>query len=197
MLYKFIVFPCLLHAMPTQSSILSHPNCTQDFRFSQQWLWRVGPLSFWDVTPCSPVVHRRFGGFYCLQCQRRRESQARHHQDASRNLYGFFLLVFCVAYSSSMNMDAVGSSETSMNRTTWRYTLLSLTIYSAHPIRKSKCLCTESSHQTEEFGDQGVGGWGAPLRWSVLMNEVIKSSYTGPQVPQGAQPLFWTASREN
>jgi hypothetical protein len=57
---------------------------------------------FWDITPSSPLsVNRRFGGTYCLHLQ----------------------LVSCWTYFSTPKMEAICSSETSVNsqRTTRHY----------------------------------------------------------------------------
>jgi hypothetical protein len=64
-------------------------------------------LIFWDITPCSLLkVNRRFGG-----------SRAK--------LGNFFALVSCFVYSSTFKMEAICSSETSVDfkRTTRRYIL--------------------------------------------------------------------------
>jgi hypothetical protein len=61
---------------------------------------------FWDLMPCSPLkANRRFGGTYRLRLQDRRINK----QDS--------------AYSSTLKMEAICSSETSVGfqRTTQRY----------------------------------------------------------------------------
>jgi hypothetical protein len=61
---------------------------------------------FWDITPCSPLkADRLFGGIYRL-----------HLQQA-------FTLVSYLAYSSTLKMEAICSSEISVGfqRTTRRY----------------------------------------------------------------------------
>jgi hypothetical protein len=66
---------------------------------------------FWDITPCSPLrVNRRFGGIYRLHT-------------AELCLPPAFTLVSCSAYSSTLKMEAICFSETSVDfqRTTWRY----------------------------------------------------------------------------
>jgi hypothetical protein len=60
---------------------------------------------FWDITPCCPLkVNRRFGGTYRL-------FSACFHAGS------------CSAYSSTLKMEAICSSETSVEfqPTTWRY----------------------------------------------------------------------------
>jgi hypothetical protein len=77
---------------------------------------RVTSSIFWDITPCSPLnVNRRFGGKSCLHLQDRRINRARNRHEAGSK---FFL-----AYSSTFKMDAICSSETSVDfqRTTRRY----------------------------------------------------------------------------
>jgi hypothetical protein len=91
----------------------------------------------WDITSCSPLkVNRRFGGTYRLHLQSRRISRARdqresrwqaQEQSASRNfglcLPPAFTLVSCSAYSSTLKLEAIYSSESSVDfqRTTRRY----------------------------------------------------------------------------
>jgi hypothetical protein len=70
---------------------------------------------FRKITPCSPLkVNRRFGGTY-------RRWQA--EQSARLCLPPVFTLVSCLAYSSTLKMEAKCSSETSVEfqRTTRRY----------------------------------------------------------------------------
>jgi hypothetical protein len=70
---------------------------------------------FWDITPCSLLkVNRRFGGTYRLHLQGRRTSRA-------SNLPPAFTLVSCSVHSSTLKMEAICSSETSIDfqRTTW------------------------------------------------------------------------------
>jgi hypothetical protein len=81
---------------------------------------------FWDITPCSPLkVNRRFREIYGIHVQVRRMSLERK-QCESRALFATcFTLVYCSAYSSTLNVDAIYSSETSVDfqRTTQRYIL--------------------------------------------------------------------------
>jgi hypothetical protein len=59
---------------------------------------------FWDIMQCSPLkVNRRFGKVFRLQLQVRRISSAL--------LSTCFLLVSCLAYSSTLKMEATCSSE--------------------------------------------------------------------------------------
>jgi hypothetical protein len=73
---------------------------------------------FWDITPCRPLkVYRRFGGTYRLYLQGRRISRA------SSGFPPAFTLVSCSAYSSTLKIEAICSSETSVDfqQTTRRY----------------------------------------------------------------------------
>jgi hypothetical protein len=75
---------------------------------------------FWDITPCSPLgVNRRFGGTSRLHLQHRRTSRAR----ARFCFPPAFAMVSCSAYSSTLKMEAIISSETLVDtqRTTRRY----------------------------------------------------------------------------
>lgn len=66
---------------------------------------------FCDATPCSPVrVHRRFEGTYCLHLQERKLNQARNQHGSACQL---LLLVYCLAFSSTLEMKAMCCSETS------------------------------------------------------------------------------------
>jgi hypothetical protein len=74
----------------------------------------------WDITPCSPLkVSRHFGGTYRLHLQSRRISRGRNQHQVAPT----FTLVSCSAYSSTLKMEAICSSETSVyfQRTTRRY----------------------------------------------------------------------------
>jgi hypothetical protein len=91
-------------------------NCSpmQYLWFSQRWLWRVSS----GITPRSPLkVNRRFGGTCGFHLQGRRLSQA------ELSLPPAFTLVSCLAYSSTLKMEATSSSEKSVDfeRTTRRY----------------------------------------------------------------------------
>jgi hypothetical protein len=69
----------------------------------------------WDTTPCIPVeVSLRFGGPCRHHLQGRRISQARN-KDKAAILTACFMLVPCLAYSSTVKMEATCSSETSIN----------------------------------------------------------------------------------
>jgi hypothetical protein len=67
-------------------------------------------IIFWDMTPCSPLsVNRRFGGTYRLRLQGRRNMFSK--KPASK-LATCFLAELT---SSTMKMDAICSSETSVD----------------------------------------------------------------------------------
>jgi hypothetical protein len=56
---------------------------------------------FWDITPCSRLkVNRRFGGACRLHLQ--------------SLLAACFILVYCLAYSPALTMEAIYFSETSV-----------------------------------------------------------------------------------
>jgi hypothetical protein len=76
---------------------------------------------FWDITPCSPLrVNWRFRNTHRLHLQGRRISQAKN-QHKSR--WQASMLLSCSAYSSTLKMEAICSSETSVHfqQTTRRY----------------------------------------------------------------------------
>jgi hypothetical protein len=83
---------------------------------------------FWDITPCSQLkVNRRFGGTYRLSLQSRRICQARNQE----SLPHVFTLVSCLAYSSTLKMEATCSSETLVDfqLTTRYYSLEARTLH--------------------------------------------------------------------
>jgi hypothetical protein len=76
---------------------------------------------FWDITPCSQFkVSRSFGRTYRLHVQGRRISRATNVKAGDKQSR---LLATCSAYSSTLKMEAICSSETSADfqRTTRRY----------------------------------------------------------------------------
>jgi hypothetical protein len=77
---------------------------------------------FLNITQCSPLkVNRRFGGKYLLHLQGRRISRARTSVKAV--IATCFYAGSCLAYSSTLKMVAICSSETSVDfqRSTRRY----------------------------------------------------------------------------
>jgi hypothetical protein len=67
---------------------------------------------FWDRTPCSPVkVNRRLGETYHLHLQGRRISLRRNQRESRWQAE----LVYCSAYFSTLRMEAICSSETSVD----------------------------------------------------------------------------------
>jgi hypothetical protein len=65
---------------------------------------------FWDITLCSSLkVNRPFGATCCLDLKDRRASQAEFCLSPA------FTLVSCLAYSSTLKMEASFSSETSVD----------------------------------------------------------------------------------
>jgi hypothetical protein len=86
-----------------------------------------------NITPCSPVkVNRHFGGACRLHLQGRRIRQTRHKHEAGSQqsrwnlalIASSFILVFWLAYSYTLKMEATCSSETSVDfqQNTRRYT---------------------------------------------------------------------------
>jgi hypothetical protein len=73
------------------------------------------------------AVYRRFWGKCCLRLQGRRISQARNQQVATT----CFMLLSCLAYSSTLKLDMTCSFETSdsLQRTTRRYIPEDRTLY--------------------------------------------------------------------
>jgi hypothetical protein len=69
---------------------------------------------FWDITLCSPLkVNRPFGGTYRLHRQGRKICQARNQRESRWK--PVFTLVSCLAYPSTLEMEATCSSETSID----------------------------------------------------------------------------------
>jgi hypothetical protein len=72
---------------------------------------------YWYITPCSPwKANRRFGGTCRLHLLSRRISQARNESESRRLCFlSASSLVYCLAYSSTLKMEAICSSETSVD----------------------------------------------------------------------------------
>jgi hypothetical protein len=71
---------------------------------------------FWDITPCSPLsVNRRFGGTYSLQLQGRKNKLRK--KPAWKQMASTFYSPpdFCSGYFSTLKMEAIFSSETSVD----------------------------------------------------------------------------------
>jgi hypothetical protein len=78
----------------------------------------------WDTTPCSPLkVNLRFGGTYCFHLQGLRISRVWIQRESRLCFPPVFPLTACLAYSSTLKMEATRSSKTSVDfqTTTWRY----------------------------------------------------------------------------
>jgi hypothetical protein len=78
----------------------------------------------WDLTPCNPLkVHRRFGGTYRLHLQGWKITRARNHCENMWQAENFFDAGFFPSLFSTLKIEAIYSSETSVDfqRTTWRY----------------------------------------------------------------------------
>jgi hypothetical protein len=88
--------------------------------WAQKHIYILKSTIFFDITPYSPLkVNRRFGGTYRLHLQSRRISRAKNQREIRCQAE----LASCSAYSSTMKMEAIFSSETSgdFQRTTRRY----------------------------------------------------------------------------
>jgi hypothetical protein len=75
---------------------------------------------FRDLTPCNPVkVTRRCGGIYRLHLKGQEEAK----QEINVKQAASFMLVSCLAYCSTQNVDSKCSSEISVDfhRIPWRY----------------------------------------------------------------------------
>jgi hypothetical protein len=85
-----------------------------DERFLRKFL--VESTVLLAVSPCSPIViHRRFGGTYCLHLQGLLENQATNQKEAgSKGAPLCFLLVSHLPYSLTLKMEAIRSFETSV-----------------------------------------------------------------------------------
>jgi hypothetical protein len=100
------------------------------------WFYQKSTL-FWDITPCSPLkVNRHFGGIYCLHLQGRRKSRARNQHESRWGAESFslplaFMLICCSSYSSTLKMEAICSSEMSVDFqwSTRRYILEDSTLH--------------------------------------------------------------------
>jgi hypothetical protein len=69
----------------------------------------------WNIIPCSPArVSRRSGATCCLRPHGRRISQSRNQYEAEMGV-ACFKLVTCLVYSSTMKMEAICSSDTSVD----------------------------------------------------------------------------------
>jgi hypothetical protein len=114
-----VEYACHIHKWPALRKVFY-----RSFE-AKYFLHKIVNLSniFWNITPCRPLkVNWRFGGTYCLNLQDRRISWVRYECE-SRWQVETFTPVFCTAYSSILNMEAIVSSETSVDfqQSTRRY----------------------------------------------------------------------------
>jgi hypothetical protein len=80
-------------------------NLVQNIRFEVPTAVTMNSTVFWELTPSSLVdVYWCFGGTYCLYLQGRRVRQANST-----------ILAACLAYSSTLKMEAVRFPETPAN----------------------------------------------------------------------------------
>jgi hypothetical protein len=90
---------------------------------------------FLDITPCSPLkVNRRFAGTYRLHLQGRGISRERNQHERRWQAEPASTLISCSAYSSTLKMEAICSSETSVDfqQTTRRYFPKDSTLHLPH-----------------------------------------------------------------
>jgi hypothetical protein len=80
----------------------------QDFRLLWWWL----QVLFSDITLCHPV-NKQFGGTYHLHLQRWRVTKSKKQAWSREQAKLCFILVYCLAYSSTQNTKLRHSSETS------------------------------------------------------------------------------------
>jgi bisphosphoglycerate-dependent phosphoglycerate mutase len=71
---------------------------------------------FWDVAPCRYYVNRRFGGTYRVHLQGRSNSGALNQLEQIA-VYSYLLtLVYRSWIASTLKVEAIRSSETSVNK---------------------------------------------------------------------------------
>jgi hypothetical protein len=70
----------------------------------------------WGVMPCSLIdIYRHFEGKYCLHIQDREVSQGSNQQQANTSKSENYFMLLALAYSLTLKMEAIRSSETSLN----------------------------------------------------------------------------------
>jgi hypothetical protein len=93
-------------------------NISMNVRFEFLTAMIVNSSIFQDIMPCSLVeVKRHFRGTYCLLLQGQRVSQMRNQHEAGSNapLIAYLMMASCLAYSSALNIEALCSSEMSLD----------------------------------------------------------------------------------
>jgi hypothetical protein len=71
---------------------------------------------FWDITPCSLLKARwYFGGTFTLHLQGRRINQSRNRHESRLTNRVSSIIVTCLTYSLTLKMEAIYSSETSVD----------------------------------------------------------------------------------
>lgn len=106
--------------------------------------------TFCDVMHFSPVnVHRRFGGTHGL-----------HLISWKVQLAVYFLLITCLAHTSTLQMDAEHSPETSVNYwTKWFHTLQESTLYTALTCINSNIMSYSRDTNLGGSIENGGGVW--------------------------------------
>jgi hypothetical protein len=110
----------IYNLMWSSRCIISKLLCIISRSFKQNYVLKS--IIFWDMTPCSPKsFNRRFGKTYRLHFHGRRNKFSKNQQASS--LPPVWLLVFAELISSTLKMEAICSSKTSVQtrRTTRRH----------------------------------------------------------------------------
>jgi hypothetical protein len=92
--------------------------------FKSRTLWNLKSSVFWDITLCSPLkVNRRFGGIYRLNSKSAPSKKLAWNSYQACRIWPACLLVFAELISSTLKMEAICSSEMSVEtrRTTRRH----------------------------------------------------------------------------
>jgi hypothetical protein len=113
-------------------------------------------IIFLDITPCSPLkLNKSFGRTYHLHLQDRRLNRAKYQLF----LLPAFTLVSCSAYSSTLKMELIFSSETSVDfqRTTRHYIPENNTLYN-HCCEHLKSYTVQFHNIEKLFGDFDLKG---------------------------------------
>jgi hypothetical protein len=97
----------------------------------------------WGIMSCSPLkVNQHFGGTYRLHLQGRRIRQARNQRESRcfASLPPAFTLVSSSAHCSTLKMEAICSSEKSVDfqQTTWHYIPEHSTLQNYHGLGQNK-----------------------------------------------------------
>jgi hypothetical protein len=133
--------------------------------------------TFWDIMPCSPLkVNRRFRG-------------TSPPSSGSKNKPHAFTLVSCSAYFSTLKMEAICSSKTSVDfqQTTWCYipedsTLLTTALLQEHAI--SVALKSHVIHHNIFNKLHNIGTW-------KLLNGSVFDYFSHLEITRFMDWLIW------